>query len=267
MSRFVMRPLMPVPFPASAVRLTPCSFAILRTRGDDRTPSTSISPSPSSSKSGVGPAIGAGPSFVCASFLCSFGGFGGSLGGSFDGALGTGSWGVGCAGCAAPSPITATTVLICTVSPSFTRTSCKTPDAGAGISVSILSVEISNNGSSRSTRSPFFLSHFVIVPSKMLSPIWGMMTLVSAILSYLIGVQFSSHTDDVGRFRKKILLQWRAVRHGSVGSRNAADRAVKKFKCLFGNHSRQFAGESSNLSVLMQENDFVCLLNGFEHSL
>jgi len=86
-------------------------------------------------------------------------------------------------GAAASSPldapaasITATTVWIGTVWPSVTLISFSTPAEGAGISASTLSVEISNSGSSRSMRSPGFLSHLVMVPSKMLSPIWGMMT-------------------------------------------------------------------------------------------
>ena len=41
-------------------------------------------------------------------------------------------------------------------------------------------------GSSRSTRSPTFFIHLVMVPSAMLSPIWGMMTFVGMI--YLIGL-------------------------------------------------------------------------------
>ena len=48
-------------------------------------------------------------------------------------------------------PMTATTLLTGTVSPSLTLMSVSTPAAGAGISASTLSVEISNNGSSRST--------------------------------------------------------------------------------------------------------------------
>src|SRR5450432_549919 len=48
------------------------------------------------------------------------------------------------------------------------------PDAGAGISASTLSVEISKRGSSRCTLSPGFFSHLVMVPSKIDSPIWGM---------------------------------------------------------------------------------------------
>src|SRR3974377_626124 len=60
--------------------------------------------------------------------------------------------------------------------PSVILISCRTPAEGDGISASTLSVEISKSGSSRSTLSPGFLSHLVIVPSKMLSPIWGMTT-------------------------------------------------------------------------------------------
>src|SRR6202140_840258 len=83
----------------------------------------------------------------------------------------------GCAGFAAlASPaasITPTTVWIGTVLPSATLISFSTPAEGDGISASTLSVEISNNGSSRSTLSPGFLSHLVMVPSKILSPICG----------------------------------------------------------------------------------------------
>jgi 2-oxoglutarate dehydrogenase E2 component (dihydrolipoamide succinyltransferase) len=78
---------------------------------------------------------------------------------------------------AAPPPLmTATTVLTGTVSPSLTLISDSTPEAGAGISASTLSVEISNNGSSRLTASPTCLSHLTIVPSAMDSPICGIFT-------------------------------------------------------------------------------------------
>src|SRR5579859_5593440 len=83
------------------------------------------------------------------------------------------------AGAAAAAPaasIVATTVLIGTVWPSLTLISFSTPAEGEGISASTLSVEISKSGSSRSTLSPGFFSHLVIVPSKMLSPIWGITT-------------------------------------------------------------------------------------------
>ena len=70
-------------------------------------------------------------------------------------------------------PITATTALIWTVSPSAALISVSTPATEEGISASTLSVEISNSGSSFSTRSPTFLSHLVMVPSKIDSPICG----------------------------------------------------------------------------------------------
>src|SRR5271169_2923603 len=60
-----------------------------------------------------------------------------------------------------------------TVCPSLTFISFSTPAEGEGISASTLSVEISKSGSSRSTLSPGFFSHLVMVPSKILSPIWG----------------------------------------------------------------------------------------------
>src|SRR5207244_9003948 len=90
-------------------------------------------------------------------------------------------------GAAAADPaasITATTVLIGTVWPSPTLISFSTPAEGDGISASTLSVEISKSGSSRSTLSPGFLSHLVIVPSKILSPIWGI-TMSTAMIALL----------------------------------------------------------------------------------
>src|SRR5215469_7424570 len=74
-----------------------------------------------------------------------------------------------------------------TVWPSVTLISFNTPAEGEGISASTLSVEISKRGSSRSILSPGFLSHLVMVPSKMLSPIWGMMT--STAIDNLLGYE------------------------------------------------------------------------------
>jgi hypothetical protein len=51
-----------------------------------------------------------------------------------------------------------------------------TPDAGAGTSVSTLSVETSSNGSSRETVSPTDLSHRVTVASRTDSPRTGSKT-------------------------------------------------------------------------------------------
>jgi hypothetical protein len=59
------------------------------------------------------------------------------------------------------------------------------PAAGAGISASTLSVEISKIGSSRFTGSPTFLIQRESVPSAMDSPIWGMITSMVAMLRLL----------------------------------------------------------------------------------
>ena len=75
-----------------------------------------------------------------------------------------------------PASICATSVPTLTVSPSGTEIFTSVPPIGDGTSVSTLSVEISNNGSSRSIVSPSFLSHFVIVPSTTVSPSCGIVT-------------------------------------------------------------------------------------------
>ncbi len=91
---------------------------------------------------------------------------------------------VGVATVGAPPSVSmnATTVPTSTVSPSWTFTSTSVPDCGEGISASTLSVEISRMGSSRSTVSPTFFSHFDTVPSAMDSPICGMGTSMRATL-------------------------------------------------------------------------------------
>src|SRR5258707_6169896 len=115
-------------------------------------------------------------------------GAGGGAAGAGGGAAGAAGVGAGAgaavagagadaAAAAEPAPsITATMVWMGTVWPSAILISFRTPAEGEGISASTLSVEISKRGSSRSTLSPGFLSHLVMVPSKMLSPIWGMTT-------------------------------------------------------------------------------------------
>ena len=94
--------------------------------------------------------------------------------------------GVGCAAGAdaAESVAAPTTAIIAptgTVSPSCARISISTPLLGAGTSVSTLSVDTSNSGSSATTLSPTFLNQRVMVPSVTVSPSWG--NVISAIVS------------------------------------------------------------------------------------
>src|ERR1700691_6050018 len=144
-----MRPEAPVP--GTWVRSTLLSLAILRTSGEERR--RSVSEALAATGCGTDAATGAGAAAGA------------------DGAA---------AGLPAAPPITATTVLMLTVEPSGTLISERTPAMGEGISASTLSVEISKMGSSRWTVSPTFLSHLVMVPSVMDSPIWGISTSVPA---------------------------------------------------------------------------------------
>src|SRR5438309_1211059 len=129
-------------------------------------------------------------------------GFGGSsalaagAGGVF-GADGGGAAGAGFAAASFAPPITASTLLTATVSPTCARISDTTPAAGDGISASTLSVEISKSGSSRSTVSPTFLIQRTIVPSAIDSPICGITTSVD--ISILEGLVQRSRFTVQGR--------------------------------------------------------------------
>src|SRR5437762_13387802 len=160
---------------------TLCSAAILRTSGVDLVRSRCYAvwtPPPSPLLAGAG-ASGLGVGGVDVAFGSAFGGGAGAGAAAFGGSGFVG------AGAAAPFSVssTATNVWTGTVCPSCTLISANTPAAGAGISASTLSVEISNSGSSRLTVSPTFLSHLLKVPSAMDSPICGMSTSTLAILS------------------------------------------------------------------------------------
>src|ERR1700722_10546071 len=153
-----------------------CSLAIRRTRGELRTFSAPLPCDCAPLRACCGAlAAGAGPG---GNFFSDGGAATSPCGAAGLAAAGAGAEAAGAgAATAAPSDaITPTTVWIGTVCPSPTLISCRMPEAGDGISASTLSVEISNSGSSRSIFSPGFFSHLVTVPSKMLSPICGMMT-------------------------------------------------------------------------------------------
>src|ERR1700722_20918173 len=100
------------------------------------------------------------------------------------------------------------------------------PAAGEGISASTLSVEISKSGSSRWTVSPGFLSHLVMVPSVMDSPIWGMTTSV--------GMNFSSPSNkQIRLWHLTPLLSRRGVKlRTHIGL--YGDRAYATRRCRLG---------------------------------
>src|SRR6266850_4781523 len=81
----------------------------------------------------------------------------------------------------------------------------------------------------------------------------------------LICVQLACHTNNIGNFGEEELLERRAIRHWSIWRSDAANRSIEVFKSLFGNDSSQFAGKSSDSSVLVEENDFVRLSDRIEN--
>ena len=167
---------MAMPLPESAAMSTPASAAMRRTSGEDfvRTRSSNELPSPAG-RAGAGAAAGA-PAGAAGDFAAD------AAGAAL--AAGAAAAGAGAAGAAIDAPFSvsmrATSAFTGTVMPSVTMISAITPAAGAGISASTLSVEISKIGSSRFTSSPTFFSQRESVPSAMDSPIWGMMTSMRA---------------------------------------------------------------------------------------
>ena len=167
-SSLPMRPS--APEPATWLRSRPCSLAMRRASGEERMRPVNAT---EAAATWADPFACGGGTWAGADFWTTCGG--------------ADSWMGVVEEPAAPAPsITATTVFTCTVSPSANRISLSTPATGAGISASTLSVEISKSGSSFRTVSPVFLSHLVMVPSKIDSPIWGMMTSVGMRLSFAV---------------------------------------------------------------------------------
>ena len=93
---------------------------------------------------------------------------------------GSGAAGFASADAVAPGWIRATIVPDWTVSSGSARISATTPETGAGISASTLSVEISTSVSPSAISSPTFLCHSRTVPSWTDSPIWGRTTSTSS---------------------------------------------------------------------------------------
>src|SRR5215204_4730372 len=176
------------------------------------------------------------------------------------GGAGAGGGGAGCAstgfgaGGSAAAPgapsSTATTVLTSTVSPSLNLTSVNVPAAGDGISASTLSVEISKRGSSRSTRSPSFFNHFVIVPSAMDSPICGITTSVLILSPGLfgsnsVGRQLSRCFNHILRLRQVIIFERGRIRHRRIDRCNTDHRSVQPFKSFFCKHCSNLPADAS----------------------
>src|SRR6185437_14214170 len=145
-------------------------------------------------------------------------------------------------GAAAPSTaMRAITVPTSTVWSTSTRISATTPLTGAGTSVSILSVEMSQIVCSAPIASPTPTRQPTTVPSATDTPIWGMVTSTRVFAPTPPGVRSDSVREEVTArllhavdAREHRLLQWRRERDGDVGRRHPYHRAVEILEALLG---------------------------------
>src|SRR2546425_1590172 len=260
MSCLVTRPAYPLP--GMREISTRCSAAILRTSGVDlvrrRSSAVWTPPSPSAGRP-EGRAAGAAAAVAGAALGASVFGTGGG------GAAAFGDSGFdGAGGVAAPFSVSSTATSVCTgtVCPSCTLISASTPAAGAGISASTLSVEISKSGSSRLTGSPTFLSHLLRVPSAIDSPIWGMSTSTRAIGSPSVRRQPAGGLYDVFRLRQHEILECRRVRQRHIVRSHAHDRPVEPFERLLIDPRGDLPGDPAGPRVFVNDQHFVRLPDG-----
>ena len=123
----------------------------------------------------------------------------------------------------------ASSVPTSTVAPGSTSISDTRPVAGAGISVSTLSVEISTIASSASTQSPTRLHHSTIVPSATETPICGIVTSTAV---ELVGEELTASLPHVVHLRQHRALERRAERNRHVRRRHADHRTVEVLERL-----------------------------------
>src|SRR5258706_558382 len=142
-----------------------------------------------------------------------------------------------------------------------TLISANTPAAGAGISASTLSVEISNSGSSRFTGSPTFLSHLLKVPSAIDSPICGINTSTRAIVAPSVRREPAGGLHYVVSLGQHKILERRRVRQRHVVCGHAHDRPVEPFERLLVDPRRNLARDPARARVLVDDQHLVRLLD------
>src|SRR4051794_26527371 len=118
-----------------------------------------------------------------------------------------------------------------TVTPTSTRISVTRPATGDGISVSILSVEISTIVSSRSIQSPGFFLQSAMVPSATETPICGIVTSTRVVL---VGEELTASLPHVVDLGQGGALERRRERDRRVGRGHPLDRTVQVLPCFVG---------------------------------
>src|SRR4051795_9737167 len=118
-----------------------------------------------------------------------------------------------------------------TVTPTSTRISVTRPATGDGISVSILSVEISTIVSSRSIQSPGLFFQSAMVPSATETPICGIVTSTRLVL---VGEELTASLPHVVDLRQHRSLERRRERDRHVGRGDPLHRTVQVLPRLLG---------------------------------
>src|SRR3954453_7787036 len=141
----------------------------------------------------------------------------------------------------------ASTVPTSTVSPPPASRSASTPVAGAGTSVSILSVEISQIVSSAATGSPTPFRHSTSVPSATDTPSCGIVTSVVEELTARL-----PHAIDA---RQDGLLERGAERDRHVGRRHADDGPVEVLERALGDERGDLGAGGAGPVRLIEDDD------------
>src|SRR3954462_5952496 len=159
---------------------------------------------------------------------------------------------------AAPS-IRASTVPTSTVWPTSTRISTTVPSPGDSTSVSILSVEIPQMISSRSTRSPTPFFHSTTVPSETDTPICGMTTSISSVRG-----EVTARLLDAVDGRQQRLLERRRERDRHVGRRHADYRPVEVLEALLGDQRGDLRARRARRVGLVEHHHLRALPDALE---
>src|ERR1700759_389780 len=146
--------------------------------------------------------------------------------------------------------IRASTVPTSTVSSTATRISATTPSTGAGTSVSILSVEMSQIAWSAPIRSPTSTRQPTTVPSATDTPIWGIVTSTRVVS---VREEVTARLLYALDGRKDRLLQRRGERNRHVGRRDSDDRAVEILEALLGDQRRDLGARGAHLIGLVDD--------------
>src|SRR5690348_1920577 len=106
-----------------------------------------------------------------------------------------------------------------------------------------------------------------MVPSKMLSPIWGMMTSVaiSSLLENSISSQLARRGQHIIFVRQKALFERRRKRNRRIFGGNAQNRAVEILERAFASDRGDFSGDAASFCVFVNDEQLVRLLHGLQN--